>query len=170
MRSRTACSIIQKGCYVSYHCEELNLFTSADHSLSSALVPRKGLPRQNDENVGSVMRGGGAAHARDKRVGESRHAAQQRAAVQRCHAHDYCCVATHERRKLGTCTIKFDYIVDAVLQCTGCMRLRASEKAPKRRHRTCGVSVVVATNAPKAARSARVLLEPVERMKMRKLK
>ena len=50
------------------------------------------------------------------------------------------------------------------------MSKRASEKTSKRRHRTCGVSVVVATNAPKAARSARVLLEPVEHMKMRKLK
>ena len=58
-----------------YHWEQLNLFAGADHSLSSALVPTKGLPRQNDEKVGSVMRGGGAAHARDKRVGESRHAA-----------------------------------------------------------------------------------------------
>ena len=50
------------------------------------------------------------------------------------------------------------------------MSKRATEEASKRRHQTCGVSVVVATNAPKAARSARVLLEPVEHMKMRKLK
>ena len=58
----------------------------------------------------------GGEHAGNKRVGESRHASQQRAAMRWRHAHNYSCIAADWCGKLFASTIKFDYIINAVLQ------------------------------------------------------
>jgi hypothetical protein len=74
---------------------------------------------------------------------------------------------------LAQMSIKFDHIVNAVLRCAGCMSKRASEEASKRRHRTCGGKRGSCHECSQSSAQCKGVAggsEPVEHMKMRKLK